>query len=276
MEIHQNLLKGTIYKLSELVCETRCSYTYADFKNNCVVKIIKENTNQEVMEREVLVNNMVKNCNYILKNIENINQEIMIFSPICQSDLFELIVCSENPTPEIIISSYIFQILKALEFCHANDIVHCDVKPENMLIQKDNKSILLCDFGHCMVNKTYFKNVGTLEYLSPQMCRDIIDSKFPIIVDSTADMWALGISCFELLTQLSPYDDLIDEYNRDKFQMLLPQMIHYQITYPESLSSKAKDFLMLLLCETPLTAQSALTHPFITQIQDEWHCCTVS
>lgn len=252
MDIHQTLLKDTIYNLSELICETRCSYTYADFKNNCVVKIIKDNTNPQVTEREVLANKIVKNCNYILKNVENIKQNIMIFSPICRSDLFEIIVCSKNRTSEIIVASYIFQILKALDFCHINDIVHCDVKPENMLMQKDNKSIMLCDFGHCMLNKTYFKNIGTFDYLSPQICKDIMASKFPILVNSDSDMWALGISCFELLTQLSPYDDLIDEYNRDNFLTLIPKMIDYKFTYPDFLSIEAKHFLKLLLCETPM------------------------
>jgi cyclin-dependent kinase-like len=39
-----------------------------------------------------------------------------------------------------------FQLVKALDFCHENDVIHRDVKPENLLISKKN-DLKLCDFG---------------------------------------------------------------------------------------------------------------------------------
>jgi serine/threonine protein kinase len=40
--------------------------------------------------------------------------------------------------------------VKAIDFCHINDIVHRDVKPENLLIHPDS-SLKLCDFGFARV-----------------------------------------------------------------------------------------------------------------------------
>lgn len=40
----------------------------------------------------------------------------------------------------------IYQLLKAVDVCHRNGIVHRDVKPENLLVNVD-KSLKLCDFG---------------------------------------------------------------------------------------------------------------------------------
>ena len=44
------------------------------------------------------------------------------------------------------IKSITFQVVRAIDFCHANNVIHRDVKPENILISKDSV-VKLCDFG---------------------------------------------------------------------------------------------------------------------------------
>ena len=50
---------------------------------------------------------------------------------------------------------YLYQLFKALYWCHFNDIIHRDIKPQNILIFKD-KSLVLTDFG--CATKLFFFN----------------------------------------------------------------------------------------------------------------------
>ena len=151
-----------LYSLDSLKMETQCSFVYEDKQKNCVVKLIKNNTSGKTTKREIAANEIVKECNHILKLVDCVSLDdfefplFLMFEPICKSDLFEIVVRSPNKTPEFIIAGYIKQILYALIFCHDHKIVHCDIKPENMLLQKDNKNVLLCDFGHCQINQEFF------------------------------------------------------------------------------------------------------------------------
>jgi serine/threonine protein kinase len=45
------------------------------------------------------------------------------------------------------VKSYIFQLLKSIEFCHRHGVIHRDIKPENLLIDEDTNILKLCDFG---------------------------------------------------------------------------------------------------------------------------------
>jgi cyclin-dependent kinase 5 len=47
--------------------------------------------------------------------------------------------------PEIV-KSFMYQLLKGLAFCHANNVLHRDLKPQNLLINKNNE-LKLADFG---------------------------------------------------------------------------------------------------------------------------------
>lgn len=89
-------------------------------------------------------------------------------------------------------------VLEALRACHSKDIVHLDVKPENIFIRADGTAAL-GDFGLCMRAGDQIPGpYGTLIFISPEiaMCN------FPdetVAAHSSMDMWSLGVSCLELL-----------------------------------------------------------------------------
>src|SRR5579863_1172665 len=89
---------------------------------------------------------------------------------------------------------------------HRRGIVHRDVKPQNILVGKDG-SIKLTDFGIASVYKdinaerltTTGMTLGTVQYYAPEQAQGEI-------VSPAADVYALGIVMFEMLTGRTPFD----------------------------------------------------------------------
>ncbi|CAL8126736.1 unnamed protein product [Orchesella dallaii] len=105
---------------------------------------------------------------------------------------------------------YIYQILRGLNFCHENNIIHRDVKPENVLVSK-NGIVKLCDFGFarnmCGPGEVFTDYVATRWYRAPELLvGDIAYGK-------EVDVWALGCLFAEMMTgePLFPGDSDIDQ-----------------------------------------------------------------
>jgi len=94
------------------------------------------------------------------------------------------------------------QIARGLEKAHAKGIVHRDIKPANVLITQDNQ-VKIVDFGLAkLAGRTMLTKegttLGTVSYMSPEQTEGAD-------VDHRADVWALGIMLYEMLTGERPF-----------------------------------------------------------------------
>lgn len=99
--------------------------------------------------------------------------------------------------PEPLTKKIIYQTLLAVAFCHKNNCIHRDVKPENILITR-NGIVKLCDFGFARLltapGGEYTDYVATRWYRSPELL--VGDTQYGPPVDT----WAIGCVYAELMT----------------------------------------------------------------------------
>lgn len=73
--------------------------------------------------------------------------------------------------PEESVKAIIYQLLLSLEYCHANRVIHRDLKPQNILVERDTLRVKLADFGLARVfkfpAKEYTHEIITLWYRAP-------------------------------------------------------------------------------------------------------------
>jgi serine/threonine protein kinase len=92
-------------------------------------------------------------------------------------------------------------VADALDYAHNSGIIHRDIKPANILIDKTNKPFL-ADFGVARMDTSTMTQsgtaVGTLSYMSPEQIKGQT-------IDRRADIFALGIILYELLSGKMPF-----------------------------------------------------------------------
>lgn len=102
---------------------------------------------------------------------------------------------------------YIRQVADALQFAHDEKLIHRDVKPENMLLKR-NDEVLLSDFGLAIVTQSSSHEIardisGTIAYMAPEQARG---KPRP-----ASDQYALGIVVYEWLCGKRPFEGSYQE-----------------------------------------------------------------
>lgn len=96
------------------------------------------------------------------------------------------------------------QILKALNHAHERGVIHRDIKPQNIMLLKDNRTIKVADFGIASFNnkgetKTMADGaIGSVHYISPEQAK----GEF---VDNKTDIYSVGVVLYEMLTGQLPF-----------------------------------------------------------------------
>lgn len=189
------------------------------------------------------------------------------------------------------IKLYLWQMLSGIAFCHSRRILHRDLKPQNLLIDRTHSQLKLADFGLARAFgipvRAYTHEVVTLWYRAPEILLGTKTYSTPV------DIWSIGCIFAEMINgrPLFPGDSEIDQLFKI-FQTLgtpdeavwpgVASLPDYKDTFPRwrprhlselvpTLPPAGVDLLARMLVYTPqhrITARAALQHEYFADIQE--------
>ena len=217
---------------------------------------------------------------------------MLVLMPMCHGDLDKLIsVFAPQFLPHPVIKRWISHISSALQFLHQRDIVHLDIKAENILVRFADPSLhiyrqtvqthlntmtfLLSDYG---VSRMHLQSerglsisrVGTDNYMSPELyALDGPHSQRIPIRTKPCDIFALGVTLFKCRSKALDWRNLT---NTNGIERYIGPFTQFQNALSMPLEDRQFTLLVYRMCRNNpkqrLTIEQVVDHPYVTKEQE--------
>lgn len=275
-------------------------------EQKCVVKILKP-VKERKIKREIKILENLRGGTNVINLLDVVkdpatNTPALVFEYAKNTDFKTLM---EHGLTDYDIRYYLYELLKALEYCHSHGIMHRDVKPQNVMIDHDRGdkgSLRLIDWGLAEFyhpNQEYNVRVASRYFKGPEL---LVDYQY---YDYSLDLWSLGCMLAGMIfrqepffhgrdnydqlvriakvlgtnelhqytqkygIQLDPhYDDILGRHTRKRWDSFVNSENHHLY------SAEAIDLLSKLLRydhQERLTAAEAMQHPFFHPVIEKEH-----
>ncbi|XP_060885151.1 myosin light chain kinase, smooth muscle-like [Labrus mixtus] len=191
---------------------------------------------------------------------ETCSEMVMVMEYIAGGELFERIVDEAFEHTEPTSARYMQQILEGMQYVHKQNIVHLDLKPENIVcMDTTGTQIKIIDFG--LASKLEEGNPLRVMHGTPEFVAPEVINYEPVGLES--DMWSIGVICFILLSGESPFQGNSDA---ETLAHVTAACYEFDEESFEDISDQAKDFISSLLKKDKrcrLSSTEALAHPWM-------------
>lgn len=191
---------------------------------------------------------------------QNKKQICLILELINGGELFERVIDENFVLTERLCELYLMQICDGVNFMHKSNILHLDMKPENILcLSKEGHRIKIIDFGLARrydPNKPLKVLFGTPEFVAPEVV------SYDRIGYGT-DMWSIGVICYVLLSGLSPF---MGDNDSQTYNNITKAEFDFDDESFQIISDDAKDFISKLLVKDinkRMLAHECMQHPWL-------------
>ena len=217
-------------------------------KTNQKNKIKNQNLKEIIIHNKLKNENIINYYNYI--NLKNIGCIVMEYAELGDLENFYKIINIKRNFSESLLAFITFQILQGLLCLTKAKIIHMDIKPQNLLIDR-NLKIKITDFSASFSYDSYKKNQkvllpfsGTSLFMSPEVLSNELIDYFDC---NKIDLYSLGVVLYYLAYEQFPYG--LDISYQINFTLILEKIKSSELIFPETkiYSSLFKKFINLLL-----------------------------
>lgn len=151
---------------------------------------------------------------------------------------------------------YLRDIISGLMYLHAHNIIHGDIKPDNLLVTSTG-NVKIGDFSVSQIfeddDDMLWRSPGTPVFTAPECCQG------SAYHGRAADTWAVGVTLYCMITGCYPFlgDTLQETYDK---------IVNDPVEITDGMSPELADLLQRLLCKDPserITLQAAAEHPWV-------------
>lgn len=171
--------------------------------NEIDVSTIDPKTVNKIYQEIEILNKCGNQCIYIMKLYDSwIDKElkkIVFITEIATSGSLRDFINKVKKVKLRIIKKWIKQLLYGIKFLHTNNIIHRDIKCDNIFINGTTGNILIGDFGLAkkMEDSITTTILGTPQFMAPEIYKEKYDERI--------DIYSFGMTLIEIVTQSTPY-----------------------------------------------------------------------